>query len=125
LVHARWRAILVALCRAIFSLASRHDFEPIGRQRPLQLQRLFRFGRQPGVAFLGRGQYHRHRLGVDRPDHIIGLGRQERKQQMLARLLFSLTGPRAPDPGEGKQRPALVEGEPMRDLGLAVGVFAE
>ena len=34
-------------------------------------------------------------------------------------------GPRPPDPGKREQRPVLGQGEPVRHLGLAVGVLAE
>jgi hypothetical protein len=43
-----------------------HDRQPLGRQRPLELERGLDVGLEPGVAFFVR-QDHQHGLGPDRP----------------------------------------------------------
>jgi hypothetical protein len=42
------------------------------------------------------GQQHRHRLGVDRADEVVGLGGENSEQEMLAFLFAAQAGPSGP-----------------------------
>jgi hypothetical protein len=80
---------------------------------------------EPGVPISGRRQKHRHGLRVNRAQHLVCFGCQKREEFVPARLFLPLAGPKAPDAGEGKKRPALVESKPVSHLGPAVAPFAK
>jgi hypothetical protein len=62
--------------------SAHHDLERIVRQRSLQQLRFIPRRPHPNVAFLIRGQDHRHRLRMDRVDHGVRRRRQEAVGEM-------------------------------------------
>jgi hypothetical protein len=74
----------------ILALIAGHDRKDAVGQRPLQLQRLLRRRRHPGLNLLRFREDDRHGLRMNRPDHIIRLGRQEAEEVVRGHALLDL-----------------------------------
>src|SRR5688500_12236836 len=102
--------------RLVGPCAFGHDLEPVAGQRPLQLERYFRWCGEPGLVLFRGGEDHRHGLRMDRPDDAVRLRGEKRVEQMLAlnRLCLGAAHarPGPPDACKSGERPVLVQREP-------------
>jgi hypothetical protein len=110
-------APLCSFQRLVFALPGRDDHQLFIRQGALQPERLLRRRAHPFLNFFRGGQDHRHRLGMNGADHIVGFSPEKAEERVLAFdgiwLGAANASPSRPKPAKN---PSSREGEPSRRL---------